>query len=133
MIARGAVCAAFVTLGLYLVACPPAAVPAPTIDSGASFEPMAVDAGEPDARPAPAPADAAIEALGPPIKQDACARACLVLQSLGCPEARPTPNHKSCADVCRAVEGVRGMTLHPGAVAACGSMDCVRRSGVSCR
>ncbi len=113
-------------------ACPPSPAPVPP------SPPMA------DAAPTPPPPtkDASapiVDAASPKPPQpeagplDACGKACAVLASLNCPESKPTPHGVSCHDVCAAVEGFAGLTLHPGSVAACGTIACVRKAGVSCK
>lgn len=101
------------------------ASPAPGPAEDASARDVAVDA----VKPAPA-IDATPEAA--PFPSDACGKACTVLRSLGCPEALPTPHGIDCHALCLSVENSDGLTLHPGSVAACTTLACVRKAGVAC-
>ena len=67
--------------------------------------------------------------IAPPRDTGDCERACKVLETLGCPEAKPTRNGASCAAVC---EANREM-LSVSCVAKAGTADDVRACHVGCR
>ena len=65
----------------------------------------------------------------PPRDTGDCERACEVLETLGCPEAKPTRNGAPCSAVC---EANREM-LSVSCVAKAGTVDEVRACHVGCR
>lgn len=115
-------------------ACPPAPnpPPPPTPVQDASVPPsrdasILVEASPPAPAPEPQPE------AGPVFPTDPCGQACAKLYGLGCREAMPTPRGVSCHDVCQQVEAFAGLTLHPGSVAACRDVACVRKVGIACK
>ena len=98
---------------LFATACPPNAV-TPGPDADAQVPPP------PDA--APPSSDGA--------QGDVCAAACARLVALNCPEGTPPPGGRPCVDTCHVAGGV--YDLHPGCVAAAGSLIEVRQCGVAC-
>lgn len=123
--------AAIVTaVGLY--GCPPS----PVVPPGPPDADSSVPAQPPEAGPSVDAAPMLRDAPAPVVEAgplDACGRACSVLAALNCPESKPTPHGSSCRDVCLAVEGFKGISLHPGSVAACTTVACVRKAGVACK
>lgn len=118
----------FAVIAFLALGCPPSPVTpvAPDADSAV----VAVDAGSDVATPK---FDAARKPDASVFPMDACGKACTVLQSFGCPEAKPTPGGVDCHALCLQTEAFPNVTLHPGAVAACLTLACVRKAGVACR
>lgn len=67
--------------------------------------------------------------VAPPKDHGDCERACEVLETLACPEAKPTVRGASCSSVC---EANREM-LSVSCVARAGTVDDVRSCRVRCR
>lgn len=67
--------------------------------------------------------------VAPPKDTGDCERACEVLQTLECPEAKPTARGASCSQVCEANREMLSVTC----VARAGTVDEVRACHVWCR
>lgn len=52
-----------------------------------------------------------------------CPAACERFESLGCPEAEPTPDGATCVDVCRNAETSGYLTVKPSCIASAESCD----------
>jgi len=87
-----------------------------------------------------APTVAALVACGPspmPAGYDpkqvtgSCADACARLDSLGCPEARPTPGGHGCVEVCEATASLGQLLV--GCVSRAQTVDAMRACHVGCR
>ena len=67
--------------------------------------------------------------IAPPKDLGDCERACEVLETLGCPEAKPTARGASCVSVC---EANREM-LSVSCVSRAGTIDEMRACNVRCK
>lgn len=106
---------AYSTLG-----CPPTPSPVtPTNDASDAALPILTDATGPLA---PDDADAAGS-------KSACARACVKLASLGCPEAQTPEGGLSCSLVCSNADANGHFDLKPACIAAAKDVAAVRKCG----
>lgn len=118
------------------VGCPPRPQPVPVAPDGS--QDASVDVGAPNSTDAALDASMGVLDAGEDLdaaRYPACAKACINLGALGCPEARAVDGGQSCYAVCAHAEETHKFDLKPACLAAaksiaeakaCGSVRCLK-------